>query len=166
MWIQLGVQASLRLGWSMFSFLKRRDPVMHPRMCSEATDFNSAQQAASSIHKDHVATSLCHTQQLWAWYQHGSTISTTALLDRTARFLRTANTYDPGMRFSLYTAGHQMLLFSSFLSFLFLFFFVLFFVFVLFVIIFFGFFFVFLLFFFFFFAAPNLRLPFQASSGL
>lgn len=30
---------------------------MHPRMRSEATDFNSAQQAASSIHKDNVAAS-------------------------------------------------------------------------------------------------------------
>lgn len=156
MWIQLGVQASLQLGWSMFSFLKRRDPVMHPRMCSEATDFNSAQQAASSIQKDAVATSLCRTQQLWAGYQHGSTTSTTALIDRTARFLRTVNTYDPGMRFSLYTAGHQMLLFFLFCLFWFFFLFCFLFLFYL------LFFFLFL----FFFAAPNLRLPFQASSGL
>lgn len=155
MWIQLGVQASLQLGWSMFSFLKRRDPVMHPRMCSEATDFNSAQQAASSIHKDAVATSVCRTQQLWAGYQHGSTTSTTALMDRTAQFLRTVNTYDPGMRFSLYTAGHQMLLYFFFFFFVFLFFFVLFLFYLL-----------FFCFCFCFFAAPNLRLPFQASSGL
>lgn len=66
----------------------------------------------------------CFPQQLWARRQLGSATSTTALGDRTARFLRTGNTYDPGMRFALYTAGHPMLLFSSFLSFcVFLFFF-------------------------------------------